>query len=101
MKLISYRLISNYSKQFNQCHKLPIEEATWQSDPPVHFCVMEHATTYCNVNSIAQFPAAIGASGSATHFGKMLSTPQLAKRCFLLGVFKNRVPLYVTSIISV
>ena len=73
----------------------------WQSDPPVYFCIMEHATIYCNVYSIAQFPAAIRVSSSATHFRIMLSTPQLAKICSLLGVSKNRVPRYVTSIISV
>jgi hypothetical protein len=73
----------------------------WQSDPPVYFYIMEHATTYCNVNSIAQFPAAIRVSSSVTHFSVMLSTPQLAKMYFLLGVYKNRVPPYVTSIISV
>ena len=73
----------------------------WQSDPPVCFCIMEHATTYCNVNSIAQFPAAIRVSSSATRFRVMPSTPQLAKRCSLLGVFNTRIPLHVTSIISV
>jgi hypothetical protein len=73
----------------------------WQSDPAVFFHIMEHATTYCNVNSTAQFPAAIRVSSSATHFRIMLSTPQLAKICFLLGVFKNRVPLHVTSVVRV
>ena len=73
----------------------------WQSEPPVCFCIMEHTTTYCNVNSIAQFPAAIRVTSSTTLFRIMLSTPQLEKIRSLLGVFKNVVPLYVTSIISV
>ena len=66
---------SNCSMEFNQCHKLLIEEAMWRSDPPVYFCIMQHAKTCCNVNSIAQSPAA----SNTFQKKKMLSTPKLAR----------------------